>query len=240
MDDDADGRVDGEGDAVDQRVGDADGEDREDAEVEAAAREDLDELGVVEEAMLFELALYIGQSKFCSIDRDVEVGEDPREAADVILMPVRKNNPADFRSVLDEVADVGDDDVDAEELFFWEHEAGVDHDDVVTVVECEAVHAELAESAERDYLQFFISHGPSVYRSTEGRAGFGKDCGRIGERLRPDWGKIAAGLAAIYAGFALGGRGSRSWGAVRARAARAKRAETMECVRPQTIRRKKP
>jgi hypothetical protein len=27
-------------------------------------------------------------------------------------------------------------------------------------VKGEAVHAELAESAERDYLQFFISHGP--------------------------------------------------------------------------------
>ncbi len=37
---------------------DADGEDAEDAEVEAAAGEDFDQLGVVQEAVLFELALY--------------------------------------------------------------------------------------------------------------------------------------------------------------------------------------
>src|ERR1700735_4078 len=52
VDADADGGVDGEGDAVDQRMRHADREDREDAEVEPAAGEDLDELGVVEEPML--------------------------------------------------------------------------------------------------------------------------------------------------------------------------------------------
>jgi len=118
--------------------------------------------------MLFELAFNVGEGELGAVDRDIEVGEDPGEAADVVLMPVGEDDAADFRAVLDEVGDVGDNDVDAEELFFGKHEAGVDHDDVVAVVECEAVHAELAESAERDYLQFFISHGPSVYRSTEG------------------------------------------------------------------------
>jgi hypothetical protein len=49
--------------------------------------------------------------------------------------------------VLDEVGDVGDDDVDAEELGLGEHEAGIDDDDVVFIAESEAVHAELAESA---------------------------------------------------------------------------------------------
>ena len=161
VEDDADGGVDGERDAVDQRMRDADGHDREDAEVEAAAGEDFDELGVVEQAMLFELAFDVGEGELGAVDGDVELGEDPGQAADVVLVAVGEDDAADLGAVLDEVADVGDDDVDAEELFFGKHEAGVDDDDVVAVAECEAVHAELAESAERDYLQFFISHGPS-------------------------------------------------------------------------------
>jgi hypothetical protein len=168
VDDDADGGVDGEGDAVDEGVRDADGEDREDAEVEAAAGEDLDELGVVEEAMLFELAFDVGEGELRAVDGYVEVGEDPGEAADVVLVTVREDDAADLGAVLDEVGDIRDDDVDAEEFFFGEHEAGVNHDDVVAVVEREAVHAELAKSAERDYLQFFISHGPLVYRTQLG------------------------------------------------------------------------
>ena len=167
VEDDADGGVDGEGDAVDEGVRDADGEDGEGAEVEAAAGEDLDELGVVEEAMLFELAFDVGEGELGAVDGDVELGEDPGEAADVVLVAVGEDDAADLAAVLDEVGDVRDDDVDAEELFFGEHEAGVDDEDVVAEVEGETVHAELAESAERDYLQFFISHGPSVYRSTE-------------------------------------------------------------------------
>jgi len=143
LEDDADGGVDGERDAVDEGVRDADGEDGKDAEVEAAAGEDFDEFGVVEEAMLFELAFDVGEGELGAVDGDVEVGEDPGEAADVVLVAVGEDDAADFGAVLDEVGDVRDDDVDAEELFFGEHEAGVDHDDVVAVVECEAVHAEL-------------------------------------------------------------------------------------------------
>jgi|GEM_PF-4372596 len=157
----------------------ADGEDGKDAEVEAAAGEDFDEFGVVEEAMLFELAFDVGEGELGAVDGDVEVGEDPGEAADVVLVAVGEDDAADFGAVLDEVGDVRDDDVDAEELFFGEHEAGVDHDDVVAVVECEAVHAELAESAERDYLQFFISHGPSVYRTRQALAECGADSRRL-------------------------------------------------------------
>jgi hypothetical protein len=58
-----------------------------------------------------------------------------------------EDDGADVLLVLDEVGDVGDDDVDAEELGLGEHEAGIDDDDVVFIAEGEAVHAELAESA---------------------------------------------------------------------------------------------
>jgi hypothetical protein len=151
VDDDADGGVDGERDAVDQRVRDADGHDAEGAEGEAAAGEHLDELGVVEQAVLVELAFDVGEGELGAVDRDVELGEDPGQAADVVFVAVGEDDGADFLAVLSEIADVGDDDVDAEELFFGEHQAGIDDDNVVFIAEGQAVHAELAESAEGDH-----------------------------------------------------------------------------------------
>jgi hypothetical protein len=133
VDDDAYRSVYGERDAVDQRVRDADRHDREDAEVETTAGEDLDEFGVVEQAVLVELALDVGEGELGAVYRDVELGEDPGKAADVVLVAVSKHDAADLVAVLDEIADVRDDDVDAEQLFFGEHQAGVDDDDVVVI-----------------------------------------------------------------------------------------------------------
>src|SRR5215472_7049034 len=159
---DAGGCVDRKGDAVDKRVRDANGHDAEGAEREAAAGQHLDEVSIVEEAVFVELALDIGECELGAVDRDVQLGKNPGQAADVILMAMGEDNGADQGAVFYEKADIGDDDVDAEELFLGEHEAGVDDDDVVTETEGEAVHAELAQPAERDNLQLVCSHEPSV------------------------------------------------------------------------------
>ena len=53
-----------------------------------------------------------------------------------------------------DVGDVGDDEVDAEHLLVGEHEAGVDGDHVVAVLEQHHVLADLAETAEGDYAKF--------------------------------------------------------------------------------------
>jgi hypothetical protein len=87
------------------------------------------------------------------VDGDVKLGEDPGEATDMVFVAVGEDDAADESAVFNEIANVGDDDVDAEELLFGEHEAGVNDDDVVAEAEGEAVHAELAESTERDDLQ---------------------------------------------------------------------------------------
>ena len=57
---------------------------------------------------------------------------------------------AHVRLVLDQIGDVGHDDIDAQQLRLREHEAGVDDNNVVFPAEGEAVHAELAQAAERD------------------------------------------------------------------------------------------
>ena len=114
VEDDADRGVDGQRDAIDQRVRDADRQDAEGPEREAAAGNKLDQLGVVEQAMLVELAFNVGQGELGAVNGHVELGEDPGKAADVVLVAVGQHDAADLFAVLDEEADVGNDDVDAQ------------------------------------------------------------------------------------------------------------------------------
>ena len=151
VDDGADGSVDGEGHAVHQRVGDADGHDGERPNGEAASGKNLDQLGVFEQAVLFELALDESQSELGAVDGDVELGEDPGQAADVVLVAVGEDDGANFFAIFRQVADVGDDDVDAKELFFGEHQAGIDDDDVILPPEGQAIHTELTQAPEGDH-----------------------------------------------------------------------------------------
>jgi hypothetical protein len=125
-------------------VSDANGQDSERADAEAAAGQDLDQLGVIEQAVLFELALDEGEGELSSVDRDVELGKDPGQAADVVLVAVGEHDGANLVAILGEVGDVGYNDIDTEELLFRKHQAGIDHDDVIVPTQGEAVHPELA------------------------------------------------------------------------------------------------
>ena len=60
--------------------------------------------------------------------------------------------------ILKQVRDVGNNDVDAQQLGFGKHQAGIDHDDVIAIADGHAVHPELAHPAERNYVQFPVWH----------------------------------------------------------------------------------
>jgi len=62
-----------------------------------------------------------------------------------------EDDGADLLTVLGEIADIGDDDVDAQELFFGEHQAGIDDDDVILPSEGHAVHPELTKAPEGNH-----------------------------------------------------------------------------------------
>ncbi len=158
MNNDADRGIDGQGHTVNERMGDTDGLDREGAEGEFFLRRDFDKRDFIEKLVLFELAFDVGQREFGGIDGNLELAEDPGKSADVVFVAMGKDDGADVFPVLREVGDVGNDDVDAEQFRFREHEAGIDHDDVVFPADCEAVHAEFAEAAERDDFQFICLH----------------------------------------------------------------------------------
>src|SRR5208283_4768894 len=109
-------------------------------------------------AVLVEFVFDVGERELGAPDGDVEFGEDPGERANVVFVAVRENDAADFLPVFGEIRDVGDDDVDAEEFGFGEHESGVDDDDVVTPTNGHAIHTELAQAAQGDNLQFSSWH----------------------------------------------------------------------------------
>ncbi len=135
-------------------------------------RRDLAQIGVLEQSVLFELLLYQRQRKFRSIHRHVQIAENVRHGADMILMRVREQNRFHLLLALLQVGDVGDYDVHAEKLGLGEHQPGIDDDDFIAAAQGHHVHPELAEPAERDspnrrITQFVSSLSRKKYRTTQ-------------------------------------------------------------------------
>jgi len=76
----------------------------------------------------------------------------------VVFVSVRQHNSAHFFAVFSQVADVRDDDVHTQQLFFGKHQAGVDDENVILPAEGHAVHPELAQPTQRNQLQFVLCH----------------------------------------------------------------------------------
>ncbi len=158
VNDDAERRVDRERDAIDQAVRDLDGMDGERSGLEALVGAHFAQVGVVEQAVLVEFVFDVGERELGAPDGDFEFGEHPGERADVVFVAVREDDSAHALAVLDEIRNVGDNDVDAEQFGFGEHESGIDDENVVSPADGHAVHAEFAEASERDNLQFSSGH----------------------------------------------------------------------------------
>ena len=84
--------------------------------------------------------------------RRIELFHEIRHAADMVFMPVREENAADLVFILDEIGDIGEDEVDARHLFGREDDARVDDDDVVPVLDGGHVLADLADAAKEEYF----------------------------------------------------------------------------------------
>ncbi len=148
VNDDAEGGAHGERDAIDGAVGYGNEFDFEGADFDkAASGNDFAERGGLEQAGFIEPFFYEREGETRSVHGDVEIAKDVSERADVIFMAVGEDDGADVGAVLFEVGDIGDDEVDAEELGFREHHAGVDDNNVVAEPQGHHVHAEFAEAA---------------------------------------------------------------------------------------------
>src|SRR4029077_15882637 len=90
----------------------------------------------------------------------------PGQGPDVVFMAMRQDDGLNPLSIFDEVGNVWYDDVHAEQFCFGEHQARVNHDNVVAPAYGHAVHSELPEAAQRHDLQFSSRHSLYFDRST--------------------------------------------------------------------------
>ncbi len=144
--------------AIHQAVRHSNGMNGEHAGFEALAGTNLAQVGVVEQSVLVEFVLHIGQRELRAPHRHVEFGENPGQCADVIFVAVREDDSANPLAVLDEVGNVGNHNVHAEQFSLGEHKSRVDHNNVIAPAHGHAVHTELAEASEGDNLQFSSWH----------------------------------------------------------------------------------
>lgn len=64
--------------------------------------------------MLVQFVLDIGERKLCSPDGNLELREHPGKRSDVIFVAMGKENSPNFLAVLDEIGDIGYNDIDAQ------------------------------------------------------------------------------------------------------------------------------
>ncbi len=86
-------------------------------------------------------------------DRRLNPTQHVGQAANVVLVAVGEEDRLELLAVLFDVSNVRDHEVDAEHLLLREHEAGIDGDHVVAVLEQHHVLADLSQTAKRDNAQ---------------------------------------------------------------------------------------
>ncbi len=92
VNDDADGRGDGERDAIHQRMRDADEFDLERPDLEAFAWPDGVHLGLIEQAELLQFAFDQAEGEARGINRRIRYLQQERQRADVIFVRVREHD----------------------------------------------------------------------------------------------------------------------------------------------------
>ena len=122
------------------------------------ARPDLIQPGLLQQIVLFQAPPDERQGERRRVDRNVHLGQQERQPADVVLVAVRKNYRSEVLAVLLQIGEVRRDDVHAEQFVLGEHHTGVNQDDIVAISQRERVHPELAEAAERNNLKFVVRH----------------------------------------------------------------------------------
>ena len=158
MNDHSQRRVHSERHTIHQAVCDLNRADRKGPDLETFARTDLTQIGIIEQAVLFQFVFHVGQGEFCAPNRHVQLAQNPGQGANVVFVPVSENNALYFLPVFGQVGDIRDNNIDAQKLGFRKHQAAVDDDDIVTPSYGHAVHPELAQAAEGYDVQFSSWH----------------------------------------------------------------------------------
>ena len=122
---------DGDGARAHNTVGDVNVLHLKGADLEGLAGTDDMPRGDIEHVMLSQTRLDHGQGELTPVDRDGQFIQHVGQRTDMIFVRVRQKNGPYFGAVFDQKADVGDDDIDAQQLRFGKHQPRIDDDDVL-------------------------------------------------------------------------------------------------------------
>ena len=114
-----------------------------------------DQLGGIQQPVLLQLQLDEPGRQPGTVDGHIDLLEHVGDGADVILVPVGDEHTTQSAVVLHQIADVGDDAVDAVHIIAGESHTTVHHDDLTAIFVGGHVLADLIETAKRDDLEFF-------------------------------------------------------------------------------------
>ena len=142
--------VDGEGHGVGYGMVHMDELHLELARPDGAARLHSDDLGGVQQAMLLKLQLDEPGGKAGAVDRHIHLLENIGNGPDVVLMAVGDEQAPEAVVILDQVADIGNDAIDAVHIVAGEGHAAVHYDDLAAVFVGGHVFADLIETAQGD------------------------------------------------------------------------------------------
>jgi hypothetical protein len=171
--DDADRRLDGEGEAVDDAVGDADGVHAEGAGLDGLTRGEQPEVGL--HPALAQSAAHEAEGEPAAVDGGVRRRlHREGERADVVLVPVGEDDRAHGAASFREVLEVGYDGVDARHLRGGEAHARVHEQALRLPLEDERIEAELAEPAQTHQAQPAVINRQALISGGE----LTRDCGR--------------------------------------------------------------
>ena len=132
--------------------------DRDEADAERPDPDDVACLDLVHARLeggliLLELVPDQPQRQTRPVERDVEARQHEGQGPRMVLVAVGDDDRQHLLTVRLQVGDVGDDVVDPRQLLVREHQAAVDHDDIVAVLDGVHVLADLPQAAQGDELQ---------------------------------------------------------------------------------------
>ena len=101
MNHDSEGSVDRQRHTIHQAMCDSYRMDKKWSDAEAFVSANLVELRGVEQVVLFQLAFHQGERELRAINRNIQLGEDPRESTNVIFVAMGKQNGANFVAIFE-------------------------------------------------------------------------------------------------------------------------------------------
>lgn len=146
-------RLDIQADGVRDRMGGADGLHLKFSHLELLARFDRMEIGA--KAVFLQLVLDKAQGQPGAVDWYVDLLQQIRHAADMVLMAVGDDHADDLGGILDQIAEVRNDHVDAVHFLLGKGHTAVDHQNLILVFQNGQILADFIEATDGNDLQVF-------------------------------------------------------------------------------------